>query len=89
MDSLTEFNINYPLYIYFMYSNLTGQNPGGYTCELFYNTQTDILTTSSNLKKNLIKTTDILVRELNPLQKNQPLFYIYDDGTLEKIIVIE
>ena len=89
MDSLTEFNVNYPLYIYFTYSNLTGQNPGGYTCELFYNTQTDILTTSSNLKKNLIKKIDILGRESKPLQKNQPLFYIYDDGTVEKKIILE
>ena len=89
MDSLTEFNVNYPLYIYFTYSNLTGQNPGGYICELFYNTQTDILNTSSNLKKTLIKKIDILGRESKLLQKNQPLFYIYDDGTVEKRIIIE
>ena len=36
MDSLTDFNVNYPLSIYFTYSNLTGENPGGYTCELVY-----------------------------------------------------
>ena len=36
MDSLTEFNVNYPLSIYFSYANLTGDNPGGYSCELIY-----------------------------------------------------
>ena len=65
MDSLTEFNINYPLYIYFTYSNLTGQNLGGYTCELFYNTQTDILITSSNLKKTFEMDDRSFVNELN------------------------
>jgi len=36
--------------------------------------------------KELIKITDLLGRETN--QTNQPLFYIYDDGTVEKRIVI-
>ena len=35
--------------------------------------------------KKLLRTIDILGRET----KNQPLFYIYDDGTVEKRIVIE
>jgi Leucine-rich repeat (LRR) protein len=37
--------------------------------------------------KKLLKVTDLLGRETN--QTNQPLFYIYDDGTVEKRIVIE
>ena len=37
--------------------------------------------------KELLKLTDILGRETK--QTNQPLFYIYDDGTVEKRIVIE
>ena len=37
--------------------------------------------------KELLKVTDLLGRETK--QTNQPLFYIYDDGTLEKRIVIE
>jgi hypothetical protein len=37
--------------------------------------------------KELLKTTDLLGRETN--ETNQPLFYIYDDGTVEKRIVIE
>jgi len=37
--------------------------------------------------KELFKVTDLLGRETK--QTNQPLFYIYDDGTVEKRIVIE
>ena len=37
--------------------------------------------------KELLKVTDLLGRETK--QKNQPLLYIYDDGTVEKRIVIE
>ena len=37
--------------------------------------------------KDLLKVTDLLGRETK--QTNQPLFYIYDDGTVEKRIVIE
>ena len=38
-------------------------------------------------KKELLKITDILGRETK--ETNQPLFYIYDDGTVEKRIVIK
>ena len=38
--------------------------------------------------KELLKVTDILGRETKGT-KNEPLFYIYDDGTIEKRIVIE
>ena len=37
--------------------------------------------------KELLKVTDLLGRETK--QTNQPLFYIYDDGIVEKRIVIE
>jgi hypothetical protein len=37
--------------------------------------------------KKLLKVTDLLGRETK--QTNQPLFYIYNDGTVEKRIVIE
>ena len=39
------------------------------------------------ISKELLKVTDLLGRETK--QTNQPLFYIYDDGTVEKRIVIE
>ena len=48
---------------------------------------TGILNISNNENKELLKVTDILGRETK--QTNQPLFYIYDDGTVEKRIVIE
>jgi hypothetical protein len=40
-----------------------------------------------NKNKKLLKVTGLLGRETK--QTNQPLFYIYDDGTVEKRIVIE
>ena len=46
---------------------------------------TDIQEYSKN--KELIKITDLLGRETK--QTKQPLFYIYDDGTVEKKIIIE
>tara|TARA_B110000008_G_scaffold98088_1_gene100797 strand:+ start:1287 stop:3350 length:2064 start_codon:yes stop_codon:yes gene_type:complete len=45
------------------------------------------LTEITNAKKTLLKVTDLLGRETK--QTNQPLFYIYDDGTVEKRIVID
>ena len=38
--------------------------------------------------KELLKVTDILGRE-TPYRKNTPLFYIYDDGTVEKKLIIK
>ena len=38
--------------------------------------------------KELLKVTDMLGQE-TPYRRNTPLFYIYDDGTVEKRIVIE
>ena len=49
------------------------------------NTNTAIQEHSKN--KELLKVTDLLGRETK--QTNQPLFHIYDDGTVEKRIVIE
>jgi len=40
-----------------------------------------------NTNKELLKIIDLLGRETK--QTNQPLFYIYDDGTVEKRMVIE
>ena len=42
----------------------------------------------ANNKSTLVKITDMLGQE-TPYRKNTPLFYIYDDGTVEKRIVIE
>ena len=40
-----------------------------------------------SINKELLKVTDLLGRETK--QTNQPLLYLYDDGTVEKRIVIE
>jgi hypothetical protein len=42
----------------------------------------------SDNTKHLLKITDLLGRETKGT-KNEPLFYIYDDGTVEKRIIIE
>ena len=41
-----------------------------------------------NSNKNLIKIVDVLGRETKP-KKNTPLFYMYDDASVEKKVVIE
>ena len=38
--------------------------------------------------KKLIKITDLLGQEI-PIRKNTPMFYIYDDGSVEKKIIME
>jgi len=42
----------------------------------------------TNKNKSLLKIVDVLGREVLPTS-NTPLFYIYDDGTVEKKIIIE
>ena len=41
-----------------------------------------------NTSKTLIMITDVLGQEI-PYRRNAPLFYIYDDGTVKKKIIIE
>ncbi|MAR39964.1 MAG: hypothetical protein CMD22_04765 [Flavobacteriales bacterium] len=50
------------------------------------NNSTEVEDFSTN--KELLKVTDLLGREVNE-KRNTPLFYIYDDGTVEKKIIIE
>ena len=88
MDSLSESTINYPLSIYFIYSNLTGENSGDYTCELLYNPQMNIHNIDVNTDRLLIRTIDILGRET--LDKPyKVLIDLYDDGSTQKRIIIE
>ena len=81
-------------------STATNLSPGLYTvtvtdlngCAILDSTTVNAYTSTSvinikNINKTLIKITDLLGRETK--QTNQPLFYIYDDGTVEKRIVIE
>tara|TARA_Y100001978_G_scaffold172698_1_gene163178 strand:+ start:3682 stop:4281 length:600 start_codon:yes stop_codon:yes gene_type:complete len=79
------------------YDILFDEHSGVYCSHLsdpfeFYDYYIEVLGTSSikeySTKKELIKITDLLGKETNGA-KNQPLFYIYDDGTVEKKITID
>ena len=82
--------------IWLVEEDLTSQNQiidkydnQGNTTTYYYSSflsSTDISDIFNN-KSKLVKVTDLLGRETK--QTNQPLFYIYDDGTVEKRIVIE
>mgnify|MGYP004032204419 FL=1 len=74
--------------IYFTYSNLTGENPGQYTCELIYNPHMDISDIEPNLSKIKVKTIDILGRVSEDVS-NKILIDVYDDGSVQKRIIIE
>jgi len=78
----------YPLTMYFVYV----VNIGGSvidTCILTYNsTPTAITDISVSSNRKLISIVDVLGRQ-NKGKKNEPLFYIYDDGTVEKKFIFE
>ena len=67
-----------------------------YNADMQHNNDTSCITTTivgvndfdmNETERILLKITDLLGRETK--QTNQPLFFIYDDGTVEKRIVIE
>ena len=56
---------------------------------ILYNINTDVNYSHDHTRsKELLKVTDLLGRETKGT-KNKPLFYIYDNGTVEKRIIIE
>ena len=61
-------------------------------CDSIVNLNLTVIATAifeiTNNKNNLIKITDMLGQKI-PFRKNIPLFYIYDDGRIEKRIVLE
>ena len=61
-------------------------------CDSIVNLNLTVTTTGisniANNKSNLVKITDMLGQE-TPYRKNTPHFYIYDDGTVEKKLIIE
>ena len=80
-------------------STITASSNGIYSCDVkdkagciinvvftVTNVPTSIL--EFNSERKLLKITDILGQK-TPYRKNTPLFYIYDDGTMEKKIIIE
>ena len=77
----------YPITIYFTYSNLTGKEPGDYTCELTYDISQNIRVNFIP-KKKLLNIVDALGREVTH-SNNQILFHIYDDGSVEKKFIVE
>ena len=77
--------------------NITGSSAGspGYYY-FYYNIEIeaeciDTLTDVNNihLEKNLLKIIDVLGREVNPTTTNITLFYVYDDGSVMKKIIME
>ena len=56
-----------------------------------YSVISSLFDVPSTTHKQLIKITDLLGRTVTNSQslKNTPLFYIYNDGTVEKRIIIE
>jgi endonuclease/exonuclease/phosphatase family metal-dependent hydrolase len=67
-------------------NNISDHRPVGLKLEI-----DAVISTIHDLKnsnKNLIKIVDILGRETTP-KKNTPLFYMYDDASVEKKVVIE
>ena len=58
------------------------------TFKYHYSTYVSASIQENTLNKKILRITDLLGRETKG-KKNEPLFYIYDDGTVEKRIVIE
>jgi hypothetical protein len=53
-----------------------------------YSTISGIIDSPNTTNKKLIKVCDVLGREVN-VNFNTTLFFIYDDGTVEKKIIVE
>ena len=87
-ESVNQSNVVYPLSVYFTYSNLIGENPGDYSCELTYNPQMTIVNPAVVTQKTLLKTIDILGRSSKD-KSNQLLIDLYKDGTTRKRIVLD
>ena len=86
--------VNFPYNIGNMLS-ITGSSAGVDYYYYYYNIEVEAkclditgLSNQFNNKKSLLKVTDILGRETEE-KLNTPLFYIYEDGTVKKRIVIE
>ena len=56
-------------------------------CAPYTGSSTNLIDFDNTFERNILNVLDFIGRETN--QKNQPLLYIYDDGSVEKRIVIE
>ena len=76
--------------------NITGSSAGSPYYYFYYDIEVEILCDeistaiidTANNKSKLVKIIDMLGQE-TPYRKNIPLFYLYDDGIVEKRIIIE
>ena len=81
-------NPSYPLTMYFVYVVSIGGSVTD-TCILTYDSTPTVITDVDLMgDRKLISIVDVLGRETKGT-KNEPLFYLYDDGTVEKKIIIE
>jgi len=89
-DRVTSIENNDDLPLALLIEGIKGLQLSG--CDSIANLNLIITTTSlfdiTQNKNDLVQITDMLGQE-NPYRRNTPLFYIYDDGTVEKRIIIE
>ena len=86
LDIIQNFNLPFDGFIHLV-DGWFASNPNTECIYPFYITGTTSIEEES-INKELLKAIDILGRESKEI-KNQPLFYIYDDGTVEKKMIIE
>ena len=86
LDINQNFNLPFDGFIHLVDGWFAG-NPNTECIYPFYITGTTSIEEES-INKELLKAIDILGRESKEI-KNQPLFYIYDDGTVDKKMIIE
>ena len=86
LDIIQNFSLPFNGFIHLVNGWFAG-NPNTSCIYPFYITGTT-LTEEELINKELLKVIDILGREENQ-KRNTPLFYIYDDGAVEKKIILE
>ena len=79
--------------LYWYIDTFPNGTPYGSWTFIYNNTGIDLNTSTAIdsfilYNKRLVKIVDVLGRESKEIY-NQPLYYIYDDGTIEKKIIIE
>ena len=74
-------NVDNPNYSFLNWTSIDPQHYFSDNCSLTSIEDYDTI-------KETFKVIDILGREVNE-ERNTPLFYIYDDGTVEKKIILE
>jgi len=86
LDIIQNFSLPFNGFIHLVDGWFAG-NPNTECIYPFYITGTTSIEEES-INKELLKAIDILGRDVEE-RKNTPLFYIYDDGTIEKKIILE